>query len=74
MTEQQIAQEPQTTNEQNDVVMAEQEKRERPPPMRQGRIIVRNLVFDMREKHLQKAFSKFGKIDSINVPLNNTNN
>jgi len=52
----------------------EQDKRDRPPPARQGRIIVRNLVFDMREKHLMKAFSKFGKIDSIDVPLNNTNN
>jgi len=31
MTEQEIVQEPQTTN---DVVMTEQEKRDRPPPMR----------------------------------------
>jgi RNA recognition motif-containing protein len=28
----------------------------------------------MREKHLEKAFKQFGKIDSINVPLNNANN
>ena len=28
----------------------------------------------MRDKHLKKAFSKFGKIESINVPLNNANN
>ena len=28
----------------------------------------------MREKHLQKAFAKFGKIESIDVPLNSTNN
>jgi RNA recognition motif-containing protein len=52
----------------------QEERRDRPPPARQGRVIVRNLVFDMREKHLQKAFSKFGKIESIDVPLNNTNN
>jgi hypothetical protein len=32
------------------------QKRDRPPPAKQGRIIVRNLVFDMREKHLEKAF------------------
>ena len=51
-----------------------QEQRDRPPPARQGRIIVRNLVFDMRDKHLQKAFGKFGKIESIDVPLNSTNN
>jgi len=49
-------------------------KRDRPPPARQGRIIVRNLVFDMRENHLDKAFKQFGKIESINVPLNNSNN
>ena len=50
------------------------QKRERPAPVKQGRIIVRNLVFDMREKHLEKAFKQFGKIDGINVPLNNSNN
>jgi RNA recognition motif-containing protein len=27
----------------------------------------------MREKHLEKAFKQFGKIENINVPLNNTN-
>lgn len=57
-----------------DAEMQDQDKRERPPPARQGRIIVRNLIFDMREKHLQKAFSKFGKIESIDVPLNMVNN
>ena len=46
----------------------------KPPPVKQGRIIVRNLVFDVREKHLLKAFSKFGKVTSLNVPLNNANN
>ena len=44
------------------------------PKAKQGRIIVRNLIFDMREHHLKKAFSRFGKIESIDVPLNNTNN
>ena len=46
----------------------------KPPPVKQGRIIVRNLVFDVREKHLLKAFQKFGKVTSLNVPLNNANN
>ncbi len=41
---------------------------------KQGRIIVRNLIFDMREHHLKKTFARFGKIESIDVPLNNTNN
>jgi len=35
-----------------------------------GRIIVRNLVFDMREVHIKKAFKSFGTIESVNVPLN----
>ena len=39
-----------------------------------GRIIVRNLVFDMREVHLKKAFQSFGTIESVNVPLNQANN
>lgn len=38
-------------------------KRERPPAMHEGRVIIRNLVFDMRDVHLQKAFGKYGKID-----------
>jgi len=37
--------------------------------MKQGKIIVRNLIFDMREKHLQTAFKKFGTIVEVNVPL-----
>lgn len=71
--EEQVVVAPTTTEAAQDVEMQE-EKAPRAPPARQGRIIVRNLVFDMRDKHLQKAFSKFGKIDSINVPLNNANN
>ena len=50
------------------------EDRNKPPPARQGRIIVRNLVFDIREKHLEKEFKKYGKIESINIPLNQANN
>jgi RNA recognition motif-containing protein len=41
---------------------------------RQGRVIVRNLIFDMREQHLKKAFGRFGKIEAVDVPLNNSNN
>jgi RNA recognition motif-containing protein len=48
--------------------------RVRPAPMHEGRIIVRNLVFDIREIHLTKAFAKFGTIDHVNVPLNSKNN
>ncbi len=35
---------------------------------------MRNLPFDLKEQHLQPHFSKFGKILSISLPLNNTNN
>lgn len=35
---------------------------------------MRNLVFDMREKHLMNAFKKFGTIKEVNVPLNPTSN
>ena len=42
-----------------------------------GRIIVRNLAFDLREKHVKAAFLGLGrhcKIESINIPLNQKNN
>ena len=31
---------------------------------------MRNLVFEIREKHLEKLFNKFGDIDHVNVPMN----
>mmetsp|Transcript_467 Transcript_467/g.434 ORF Transcript_467/g.434 Transcript_467/m.434 type:complete len:106 (-) Transcript_467:342-659(-) len=39
-----------------------------------GRIIIRNLVFDINEKMLRKLMSKFGEIIDINIPLNPKNN
>lgn len=41
---------------------------------KEGKIIIRNLGFDLREKHLKSLFDKFGEIVGVNVPLNNTNN
>jgi RNA recognition motif-containing protein len=41
---------------------------------KEGRIIVRNLPFDLKEKHLVTAFSKFGVIVNTNVPIKNENN
>jgi nucleolar protein 4 len=35
-----------------------------------GRLIVRNLQYDIKQKHLQQTFSKFGNIIDVNVPLN----
>ena len=52
----------------------EESKKERAPRAKQGKIIVRNLVFDLREKHLQSAFKKFGAISDISVPLNPSTN
>ena len=40
----------------------------------EGRIIIRNIQFDLKESHFQKDFAKFGKILQINVPLNNETN
>ena len=50
--------------------LTEQIKKERPPPAKQGKIIIRNLGFDLREKHLKACFGKFGKIIDSSVPLN----
>ena len=44
------------------------------PKIHQGKLIVRNLVFDLREKHLTAAFKKFGKIIEVNVPINPSTN
>ena len=46
--------------------------RERAPRAKQGKLIVRNLGFDLKEKHLTALFKKFGPIVEINVPLNPT--
>ena len=35
---------------------------------------MRNLVFDLREKHMTSAFRKFGKIIDVTVPLNPSTN
>lgn len=40
----------------------------------EGRIIIRNIPFDLKESHIQKDFAKFGKIIQVNVPLKNENN
>lgn len=39
-----------------------------------GRLIVRNLQYDIKEKHLKQNFSKFGDVIDANVPLNMENN
>ena len=46
--------------------------RERAPRAKQGKLIVRNLGFDLKEKHLTALFKKFGPIVEINLPLNPT--
>lgn len=49
-------------------------EKDRLPDAKAGRVIVRNLGFDLREKHLKTLFSKFGEIINVNVPLNSTDN
>ena len=38
------------------------------------RIIIRNLQYDVKEKHLKKSFGKFGNIVDVNIPVNSENN
>lgn len=44
------------------------------PDAKAGRVIVRNLGFDLRDKHLKSLFTGFGEIVNINVPLKSDNN
>lgn len=41
---------------------------------KEGRVIIRNLAFDLKEAHLQKDFAKYGKIVELNLPIKNENN
>lgn len=45
------------------------EDKEKTQDRRVGRIIVRNIQYDMRSNHLEKLFGKFGKIVDTNVPM-----
>lgn len=40
----------------------------------EGRLVVRNLVYDISEKHIRGLFSKYGDIQEINLPLNPATN
>lgn len=53
----------------SDQQQAAKEAIQRLPKIKEGKIIVRNLGFDLREKHLQLAFKKFGEIKEVTVPL-----
>jgi RNA recognition motif-containing protein len=41
---------------------------------KEGKVIIRNLPFDLRDTHLKKDFAKYGTIVDVNVPLKNENN
>lgn len=36
---------------------------------RVGRVIIRNIQWDMKDSHLKKYFGQFGKIIDVNVPM-----
>ena len=57
-----------------EVTVEAKAEQQRLPKAKQGKIIVRNLVFDLREKHLQAAFKRFGTILDLTVPLNPSSN
>lgn len=40
---------------------------------KKNRLIIRNLVFDVREKHIRKLLTPFGELVDIQVPLNPNN-
>ncbi len=40
---------------------------------KKGRVIVRNLVFNLAEPHVKKLFEPYGEITEVNMPLNNAN-
>ena len=40
------------------------------PTIRHNRIIIRNLVFDINEKHIKKLLGPYGKIIEVNIPKN----
>jgi len=48
--------------------------KDKPIPQKDGKVIVRNLGFDLKEVHLKKEFLKYGNIVSVNVPLKNETN
>lgn len=44
------------------------------PVDKKGRMIIRNLPFDLNETHLRKLFAPFGAIKDVRVPLNPATN
>ncbi|EAS03801.1 RNA recognition motif 2 in vertebrate RNA-binding protein (macronuclear) [Tetrahymena thermophila SB210] len=41
---------------------------------KKGRVIIRNLIFDISEKHLKGLLGKYGEIIEINIPVNPSTN
>ncbi|KAL4435734.1 hypothetical protein ABPG74_018285 [Tetrahymena malaccensis] len=41
---------------------------------KKGRVIIRNLIFDISEKHLKGLLGKFGEIIEISIPVNPSTN
>ena len=40
---------------------------------KKGRLIVRNLVFNLNDSHIKKLFEPYGEIVEVNMPINNEN-
>lgn len=43
-------------------------------PAHEGRVILRNIPFDLKEAHLKPTFEKYGSLLSITMPLNPSTN
>ena len=46
----------------------------KPVDSKKGRLIVRNINFDLREKHLRKMFQVHGSIKDVKIPLKQESN
>ena len=45
------------------------EDQQQPLLSHEGRIVIRNIPFDLKTTHIQKAFNKFGKVQQVDVPM-----
>jgi len=45
-----------------------------PKENKKGRLIVRNINYDLKEKHLKLLFEKYGEVKEVAVPIKLENN
>lgn len=60
-----------TKVDEENVAKVEEENK---PKQKKGRVFIKNLIFDISEKILRKAFTKYGEIIDVAIPINPANN